>query len=414
MKNLIIAAVASLLSFHTLAQDFWEPVIIPDSVSPGQIAFNSQSDIYLSTGIGLYKSADGGESWFFLLEQLGGLDVCTSESDEVFVGVDSFGNLFHSIDNGFSWDTINTGADWGFLRMVNDSTLYILNWGNIYRSSDYGASWTKVLSTSQNVEIFQDLIEHNDSVYAGATHFLDPNGGGIYRGESNGNNWEQISLPGYGVSSLCIDQDNNLLAGVRFQYHHIAFGVFRSYDNGYNWNQLLSGHLVTCLLTDFNGSIYAGCDSDFGPEGIQLSTDNGNSWTPLNSGLHEDASIEEIEISPLGYIYTITDNPAKVYRSVNPIVGYHDQELSEKKITFYPNPCTNKITVRLDADRDKNTICKVQLINILGTVLYEDVAILRGNADLILDVSFLAEGTYFLILENDQNIYTTPLLKFDN
>ena len=146
-------------------------------------------------------------------------------------------------------------------------------------------------------------------------------------------------MPGYGISSFALDTESNLLCGVNFQYDYLAFGVFRSFDNGYNWENILPGYIVTSLAVDVNGGIYAGCDSDFGPEGVQFSSDNGSSWAPLNSGLHENASVISLAISPSGFIYAITDNPSKLYQSIDPIVRVKELTHEESIYTLYPNPC---------------------------------------------------------------------------
>jgi photosystem II stability/assembly factor-like uncharacterized protein len=217
MKKPVVLFLFLFLIYHSycLSQDFWQEVILPDSIYPSHISFNNESEIYLTASDGLYKSSDGGLTWNLLLSCMTGLSVLNRSQDEIFVGIDTPGNLFHSLDDGLSWDTINTDIQGGWLKLIQDSLLFCLDWGAIYKSVDYGISWIKVVSTV-NGEIFKDIIEKNDTILTGSTNFLDPTGGGVYQSLDLGASFQQISLPGYGVSSFALDQDSNLLCGVNF------------------------------------------------------------------------------------------------------------------------------------------------------------------------------------------------------
>ena len=112
---------------------------------------------------GLYKSADGGETWRQLTkglptwsDRLGriGLGVAPSDSTVIYALVDSpkLGGLYRSKDAGESWERINSderlwgrGSDFACVRVdpKDKNTVYIANIST-YRSTDGGVSFTAI------------------------------------------------------------------------------------------------------------------------------------------------------------------------------------------------------------------------------------------------------------------------------
>ncbi len=413
MKNFfaLILLIVLFKSSFCFSQDFWEEVILPDSIYPAHVSFNNDSEIYLSSSDGLYKSNDGGSSWNLLLSYPAGLSTINKGEDEILVGIDPQGNLFHSLDDGLAWDTIITGIQGIWLKLIQDSLFFSLDWGSIYKSNDDGINWIKVVSTV-NSEVFRDIIAKNDTIFTGSVSFLDPTGGGIYQSHDQGASFTQISLPGYGVSSFALDKDSNLLCGVNFQYNYLAYGVFRSTDNGFTWNNILPGHIVTSLAMDINGGIYAGCDSNFGPEGIQFSSDNGLTWSSLNNGLHDNASITSLVISPDGFIYTVTEDPSILYRSVNPIVQIKEERPIEKAIIVYPNPAHAFLNIKLNEKIHSIVDWHVRIVDALGITVYDE----KGHSDIagkvICSIQDLNSGFYTVIVAKDKEIYSTSFVKY--
>lgn len=368
----LILFIFLILNLSTRGQDFWEEIIFPDSVeNVFSMNFNSQEQAFICTEKGIYLSDDNGLNW----ELLAGFISSTIEvstSDEIYLGLDAQNRILYSDSNGQEWDTIHTNFDLGgCIRLINDSLLFAFDWGWISKSTDGGYTWDTVLSNG-NTEIFNDIIENQGVIFSGSIAFLDPQGGGINQSLDAGNSWQQISLPGYGVSSFALDIDSNLLCGVNFQYNYLAFGVFRSIDNGYIWDNILTAHIVTSLAVDIYGGIYAGCDSDFGPEGVMFSSDNGISWEPINTGLHEDASVTSLTISPNGYIYATTIFPSKLYRSINPVVDINEPPSIKSSLHLFPNPCNDFLNIRI---KDKSVHSPdnkvlVEIINSSGKVVY--------------------------------------------
>ena len=90
--------------------------------------------------------------------------------------------------------------------------------------------------------------------------------------------WQQTNGPiGGSVLALAINANGDVFAGTA------GGGVFRSTDNGNNWSQIntgLTGTVVQALTINASGNIFAGTEV-----GVFRSTDNGDTWTQINTGL---------------------------------------------------------------------------------------------------------------------------------
>ncbi len=229
---------------------------------------------------GVVLSTDNGSTWVARNNGLNGMGVgqFIVSGDTIFTI--TIGGIFFSIDMGTNWIPLLSEVPSFF---VNISAFAISN-GNIivgvrndstYLSSDNGNSWT-ALDTVFDVSCF---AETDGNLYAGTS-----DGGlfatGVYVSTNNGVNW--------GLT------DTGERSGKRFVYTLAAnggnlfestlSGMFFSSDEGASWTAIESGLPDPSLYSSriyalaINGqNIYAGT---FG-SGIFLSTNNGTSWSAL-------------------------------------------------------------------------------------------------------------------------------------
>jgi hypothetical protein len=89
-------------------------------------------------------------------------------------------------------------------------------------------------------------------------------------------------------------------------------------------------------------------------------------------------------------------------------VGISDAKTATNNITAYPNPATDRVTIKYSLS--KNAPAKLVLKNLMGTTLYTTP--LSADSDRIsIDVSQYASGIYFYsLLINEQVISTKKLL----
>jgi len=96
------------------------------------------------------------------------------------------------------------------------------------------------------------------------------------------NSWQPTSGP---VKCLAINSSGHIFAGTAGGINALRVlgdGVFRSTDNGDSWTQVntgLTNESVGCLAINSSGHIFAGTYGG----GIFRSTDNGGTWTAVNN-----------------------------------------------------------------------------------------------------------------------------------
>ncbi len=180
----------------------------------------------VSTGKGIYKSLDQGETWIFLgLEdagQMGEIAVHPNEPDILFVAAlgHAFGpnaqrGLFRSLDGGNAWENVlhisdRAGAASVQINPENPNEIYASMWraerkpwtiisggtaGGIFKSTDGGDTWTKLTEglpagivgkidlaiSPANTRRIYALIEAPD------------NKGGLYRSDNGGRSFSFVN-----------------------------------------------------------------------------------------------------------------------------------------------------------------------------------------------------------------------------
>jgi len=122
------------------------------------------------------------------------------------------------------------------------------------------------------------------------------------------NFWKPATgLYGGTVWALAINSAGHIFAGTNG-------GIFRSTDNGNSWtpvNTGLTNSIVYFLAINSAGHIFAGT----GGGGVFRSIDNGNSWMPVNTGL-TDLDVYFLAINSSGHIFAGTHNGG-VFRSMD-------------------------------------------------------------------------------------------------
>jgi len=196
----------------------------------------------------------------------------SSSGSGVFVGVDYYGNVVRSTDNGSSWDNATTDDPTEhILRGVtfgNNTFVAVGQWGYIVRSTDNGSSWDNATTDYSTDNYHYGVTFGNDTFVA-----VGSSGNKVIRSTDNGSSWDNATTD---------DSTGNKLYGVTFGNNtFVAVGlsgnIVRSTDNGLTWdnatidnstaNQLMG---VTFGNNTFVAVGYSG--------NIVRSTDNGSSW----------------------------------------------------------------------------------------------------------------------------------------
>jgi len=313
MKSFFILCFSLLLiNIQTNAQqNFWEPSNGPYGDAISDIAVNSSNNLFASNiyGNSMYFSSNGGENWTI---RNGGLpssgsiySIVINQDDFVFAG--TYSGLYRSTDNGGNWNNVFDESVTSICLDENDylyacdynSDYLIGMWSNLYRSTDQGISWQSILFGEIDNQFLDVVVNQSGHIFV-CTFW------GIYRSLDNGGTWDLIDI--FKPKVLAI-QSNGFIYGGGLR----GEGVYRSSDNGNNWEEINSGldssYLsINVISINENDEIFIGTTD---PNNMNFyirkgknyrSTDDGNSWIPIDSSLMGTA-LHTIEFDTTGNIF---------------------------------------------------------------------------------------------------------------
>ena len=169
-----------------------------------QIAFHpTNADIMyaISASAGVFKTIDGGVNWQvlntdYLTRGVSAICIDNSDPNTIYIGlgdvdyVSSGGGVWKSIDGGQTWFSSSTGmGDELILRIVKDplqpSRIIAAGKTGLYLSTDAGQNWTKTFTG-----YFQDLVLNTNN-NSGIAYAINQ-GGEFYRTTDIGTSWVKI------------------------------------------------------------------------------------------------------------------------------------------------------------------------------------------------------------------------------
>ena len=265
-------------------------------------------------------------------------------------------NWFIAVGSGGVWKTDNSGITWkpvfdnessysiGTITIDPNtpSTVWVgtgenvsgrhVGWGDgVYKSTNAGATWQNMgLEKSEHIGRILVDPRNSDVVFVAAEGPLWSSGGerGLYKSTDGGKTWSAPLLidENTGVTDMEFDPSNpDVIYAAAYQRRRKTWsllsggpksGIYKSTDNGDTWKQITTGlpgadkGKIGLAVTPANPDlVYATIESDNRNKGFYKSTDKGESWTKQNSytsGGTGPHYYQEIEVSP--------QNPDLIYQ----------------------------------------------------------------------------------------------------
>ena len=229
---------------------------------------------------GVSRSTDNGATWTSVNSGLSSTDVraIAVSGANLYAGT-YLGGVSLSTNNGVSWRDVNSGLSSPIVvsLLVSGSSIFAGTYGGVFVSTNNGTSWTAVNSgfTDKFVNCF---------LASGTNLFAGSNGAGVYVSTNNGATWTVVGPSNAIVYSLALN-GTSLFAGT-------STGVYRSTDNGKSWNAAGIANVQVLSLAAVGSNLLAGTNGN----GIYFSTDFGASWNAVNTGL-TDRTIRSLVVN---------------------------------------------------------------------------------------------------------------------
>jgi len=234
-----------------------------------------------STGGGVWKSVNGGQSWDNISDgyfggSIGAIAVAESDNNVIYVGGGE--------------KTVRGNVSFGY---------------GVWRSDDAGKTWTaKGLEKSRHISRIRISPTDPNTVYAAVMGnlFEDTQERGVYKSTDGGDTWKKVlyANAGAGAVDLIIDPNNaRILYATTWKIRRTPYSLssggegsalWKSTDGGETWDNIssnkglpkgvwgISGVTVSPLNSD---RIWALIENKSG--GVYRSDDGGKTWTKLNS-----------------------------------------------------------------------------------------------------------------------------------
>ncbi|MGD8869571.1 MAG: hypothetical protein PVI01_18275, partial [Gemmatimonadales bacterium] len=296
-----------------------------------------------------------------------------------------------AVGSGGVWKTENAGTTWQpifddqssysigsvVISPSDPSTVWVgtgedvggrhVGYGDgVYKSTDGGRTWRNMgLRTSEHISTMLVHPENSDVVWVSAQGPLWNSGGerGLYKTDDGGETWRKVLGDGEwtGVTDIVMDpRDPDVLYAATWDRHRTVAaymgggpgsGIHKSTDGGETWTELTTGipssnlGKIGLAISPQNPDIvYADIELDRRTGGLFRSTDRGASWTKMSdvvSGGTGPHYYQELYASPhrFGRLYLvsavtlISDDHGATFRPMN----LRNKHSDDHAIAFQPD-----------------------------------------------------------------------------
>lgn len=214
--------------------------------------------------------------------------VTTNPQEPNVLYVSSFNGIYKSTNGGKSWFLSSNGLSSNDIKVLvcdplNTNYIYAGTWGDgIFCSEDGGGSWNPMNNNITDLRIRSIVLNSHSS-----GNLVAASGSELLESKNRGQTWEWISKPSGRIRSIAIDFNREIIfAGTDYN------GIYVSIDKGNSWQEIVNGlpkssenyyfpSIDLKICTNPSISIWTIIDGN----GVYLSQDDGRSWEARNNGL---------------------------------------------------------------------------------------------------------------------------------
>ncbi len=350
-----------------------------------------------TTGGGVFKTTDGGDTWLPVTDKyfggaIGAIGVSESNPDVVYVGTGEYairGNVSHG--DGV-WKTTDGGKTWTFIGLAetqqiarvrvhptNPDVVWVGAFGHafgpnpdrgVYKTSDGGKTWRKVLSRNDSTGVSDLVLDpaNPDVLYAALWQaqrkpwqlVSGGAGGGILKSSDGGEHWTELThnpgLPSGVLGNVGLAVSPAKPARVWALIEAADGGVYRSEDGGATWSYVNAERKLR-QRPWYYSRIFADPKDSNTVYGLNVraykSTDGGTSWKMIQVP-HGDNHDMWIASNDPKRMIEANDGGANV--SFNGGKTWSDQDVATAQ--FYHVTTTNHFPYKVcGAQQDNSGVC---------------------------------------------------------
>ncbi|MFA6261569.1 MAG: T9SS type A sorting domain-containing protein [Bacteroidia bacterium] len=409
MKNLFFTLLAA---FTLNASAQWKANTPPSNFFPTLGLSSIDGKLYAATNKGLYVSDDNGDNWTMLHEGATFKQIIQINGDTLLATYHGSSLVMRSDNKGTTWNMDTVGIDG---KGENKALMYDAAGNRIFISLGYPsyglyykspseASWNRVSSvnigTSAATNVSHIAMKGNKIFAAGYSYF--------YTSVDGGMNWVQETTTGYP-------------SAVGGSYSHQAFvaadagifmggdgGIYKSIDEGLNWSKIGNGIINHFFGNPFASTMYY--DGTTLYVGARGHNDSNFVYTSTDGGANFQIYADRIFNFPVaitkhkGALVMARFSKDSVYNDGNfSTTGI--VKLNEVDFNLYPNPVQSELTVQNNTKGFALTT--YTLVSLTGQLILEEEA---TKSEVILNVSDLPQGAYFLHISNTDGIQVRKVI----
>lgn len=378
---------------------------VPTNKNLNSVRFAS-SNIAIAVGDSgtILKSIDGGNVWTAInYSKKNKLrSVTFTDSNTGYIAGDS-GLILRTIDSGNTWSIMISGTTTnlyslsfsgltkGYVAGNNGGPLS----GVLLRTLDAGITWTPCV-VDDNRSLYTVYARDDNNVYAAG---YVPTAFAPLFVSSNGNNfgnaaWSAIRYGSTFSSVFVPSKWNGFLVGMgSLRYVNVPSAP----PNIWGWQGGQPGSGNALFFADtLSGYVV-------GDNGVIMHTSNkGDNWNYQYS----PAGFKKLNCVHFDNILNglIVGDSGVILKTNNAGIGLNERSLDMEKIDIYPNPVSDKVTIKL---KDNAVPISYQIFNSIGILVQSDK--LNQNE---IEVSKFKPGLYFLrIIDRQGNEFTKRMVK---